>query len=362
MKREEALEHFNENYVKVKSLEKLNKLDKYYEENKDTLAADFVESIRLLCIKINEMQEKGENGKIAHIVCSMLRTNVIFGVYKSIIESFDRLWYFGKKGCEVEYDASWAFGLLDEFEKELMEIGKLYIGKIIKTDIERFKLKEAVLYNERIIKLARYAMPQAALTEEFKLVLKEDILQVRVGEYRNFSKLVYKEAQRTKDSKEIKFWLQEKQKFKYTYEVLRELDLSDGDYEGIDISYSDFGKSNISKSNIKSCKLTGAKFCECLLEETDFSEVTADEAVFDSADLRNAVFRGAKADRASFRTANLEGACFEGADLSYSDMRGANLINANFDGAVLNGTIFLTDDIAGLNLNEEHMKDIVIKQ
>lgn len=359
MKREEALEHFVENYVKVKSVEKQKKLDDYYEKNKDELSLKFIESFKQLCQKIKEIQAIGQKGKISYIVCSMLRTNIICGVNKYVLEAFNDLLYLDKNECQIEYDAGWAFGFLDEFEEELLQNSKFYINKITKADIERLKLKETVLYNERIERLVRYAMPKAAMTQEFKDIQKEDILEVSVGEYRSLRKLVYKESIRSKHSKEIKYWLEEKYEFEYTYEVLKELDLSDGDYEGIDISYGDFGKSNISRSNMKNTNLKGTKFCESLLEEVNFAGVAAAEAVFDSANLKGASFKVAKAEGASFKGANLEGVCFEGADLSYCDMTGANLVNVNFKGAILKGTIFNINDTSGLMLDEEQKKDIV---
>lgn len=361
MRREEALEHFIENYVKVKSVEKQKKLDDYYEKNKDELSLNFIESFKQLCLKIKEIQAISRKGKIAYIVCSMLRTNIIFGVNKYLLEAFNKLMYFEKNECKVEYDVDWAFRFLDEFEEELLQNSKLYINKITKADIERLKLKEAVLYNERIERLVRYAMPKVAMTQEFKDIQKEDILEVSVGEYRSLRKLVYKESIRSKDSKEIKYWLEQKYEFEYTYEVLRELELSDGDYGGIDISYGDFGKSNISRSNMKKNILIGTKFCESLLEEVDFTESVATEAVFDSADLKRASFKGAKVEGASFKNANLEGVCFEGTDLSYSDMTGANMVNANFKGALLKGTIFDINGIDGLMLEDEQKRDIVFK-
>ncbi len=197
MKREEALEHFIENYVKVKSVEKQKKLDDYYEKNKDELSLEFIESFKQLCHKIKEIHAIGEKGKIAYIVCSMLRTNIICGVYKFVLEAFNEAWYFDKNECQVEYDAGWAFGFLDEFEEELLDNSKFYINKIAKPDIERLKLKEAVFYKERIERLARYAMPKAAMTQEFRDIQKENVLEVRVGEYKSLSNLVYKESIRS---------------------------------------------------------------------------------------------------------------------------------------------------------------------
>lgn len=191
MNRKAALEHFVENYVDKESNEKLQNLKLYYENNKNTLIEGFVESFRKVCLKIIDMQDKGEKEKIGYITYSMLRTNIIDGKFAYLIEGFDKLWFFDRAECREEYDASWAFVFLKEFEEELIIKSKPYINKITKPDIERFKLKETVFYNNWVVELAKDAMFEAAKLTEFKEILKEDVLEIRVGEYKGHSEIVY---------------------------------------------------------------------------------------------------------------------------------------------------------------------------
>ncbi|MBC2580532.1 hypothetical protein [Clostridium sp. DJ247] len=199
MTREEALQHFQEKYVKIKSDEKIDELKKYYIKNKDELANGFIKSFKDICIKISNMQSAAEKDKIAYINYSILRTNIMDRKYMHLVDAFNKYWYFDIQECSTEYDTSWAFDFLEEFEKELEEIRKLYMNKISAPDIDKIKLKETKLYNQYIIDLAKYSMPEAIKLKEYKEIHKEDIVEIRVGEYRGSSELVYKEQRTMKN-------------------------------------------------------------------------------------------------------------------------------------------------------------------
>ncbi len=192
MKREEALEHFIENYVKMESSAKMQKLKVYYENNKNILLDEFIESFRRICIKIKDMQDKGKKGKIGYITYSLLRTNIMDRKFVYLIEAFNRLWFFDRVECWEEYDVRWAYEFLDGFEAELIEKSKLYLNKIAKPDIERFMLQEIVLYNNMVIEIARDAIYNASKIEEFSRILKEDIMEIRIGEYKGPSEIIYR--------------------------------------------------------------------------------------------------------------------------------------------------------------------------
>lgn len=311
MKKIEALEHYNENYVEPNRLEKLNKLDEYLEKHKEELAAKFVEAFKNICIKAKCMQKAGNKSKIGYITFSLLRTNILEKKYVYALDAYSNLWFFDRCECQVEYDVNWAFKFLDDFEEELEEKRKHYINKILKPDVEKIKLKEVDLYNERIVKLARYAISEAVRTQAYLDIDKEEVLEVRVGEYKGFSEVVFKEDTRVKDAVAIKRWLEAKYEYEYVYEVLKNLDLSHGDYEGIDLSYADLRGSNLSNSNFKKCLLVGTNF--------------------------------------------------EGADLSFSDFRDANIQGVNLNRTSLEGCKFLNKDISNLYLDDEQRKNIIVE-
>ncbi|MDP4180320.1 MAG: pentapeptide repeat-containing protein [Bacillota bacterium] len=319
MKKIEALQHFNDNYVKEKRDQKLKELDEFYNINRDVLAKDILEAFRNVCVKAGKLQLEGIKENIAYISFSMVRVKLLNNDYKYFVDAYNEILYLDEVQCRSYYDASWAFRFLEEFEKELEQSRKLYINKILKSDIEKIKLQDAALYNDYIVKLATYVMPEAVKIKEYLDLKREEVVDIRVGEYKASRQVVYKEDLRIKDSGSIKSWLEGKYELEYEHEVLRNLDLSGGDYEGIDLSYSDFTGSDLSKSNWRKSTLIGANFYK----------------------------------------ANLDGVDFGQADLSDCDLREAILKNTSFAGAQLQGARFLEKDISLLNLDEVQKKDII---
>jgi uncharacterized protein YjbI with pentapeptide repeats len=249
-----------------------------------------------------------------------------------------------------------------------------YLNRIEKADLEQLKLREATKYQYYVIALARYALKQASSLKELHEIAKENLFEIRVGEYFDFSEVVYKEDLRPKDPREIKMWLEKKEPRQYSYEVFRGLDLSNGDYEGVDLRYADLNGADISRSSLRRTILTGAKLTGATLEETDFSLADIFAADFKDCQLRGARFHevnggnGLKEttaglllgfDGVDFRGTNLEGADFEGADLSGADFTGANLAGVNFEEAELRGAIFSKDVKDSVVLDEEQRQAVI---
>lgn len=375
--RTDALQQFKETYVKEKSNEKLLLLEKYFQGHKDDLIPAFVESFRLICLKVKEMQLKKEKGKIGYITYSMLRTAIAERKHTYLLEAFNENWFLDFEECYAQYDASWAFSYLEALRTELEEKRKLYFGTIVTSDIENMIQAEAGKFNEYVISLARYAMPKAVGLKEYQEIDKEEELEVRVGEYRDMSEVVYKEDIREKDPEEIREWLNEKLEDEYSFEAFRNLDLQNGDYKNIGLSYADFSRCNFSKSKMTGCVLIGTKFNGGLMEEVDLSGSLIYGADFSRCNLKKAVFyRVEGADGlqdqsgwerpgflgVSFEGADLEGADFEGADLKGAVFIGANLKNVNFTGADLKNAIFSEKDAGRLDLDKLQIQTIEWKR
>ncbi|MCX7746066.1 MAG: pentapeptide repeat-containing protein [Clostridia bacterium] len=321
MNRETALEHFNEQYVKNIGNEKYNELKAYYEKNKGQLALHFVECFKEMCLKIKDMQHAGEKGEIGHINFSMLRTDMLEKNYVYRAEAYNKYWFHDTSECRILYDVTWCFRFLDNFISELTEKRKLYINKIIQPDIERIMLRELTKYNEYIVEIARYAMPEAVKAPEFLEVRRESVFSIRVGEYKGKYDVVYVIDDREKDSREVRNWLEMKSEYGYENEVLRGLDLSKGDYDALDLRYADFSRSNLSGSSMKRCLLKGVVFENANLENTDFQ----------CSDLTSAIFRNVV------------------------------LNHTNFKGAVLNGAVFSKDAYSSAHLDEQQQTGIIIE-
>ncbi|KNY26818.1 pentapeptide repeat-containing protein [Pseudobacteroides cellulosolvens] len=320
MKKSEALQHFYDNYIFKIRDKKLNELKLYFETNKDTLAKEMTEAFRRICIKVKKLQLDSIKDKIAHIEFSLLRIRILEKRYSYLIDAYSGLYYLDKIECTSEYDVTWAFKYLEEFLEELEQTRKLYMNKILRPDLERIMLNEISHYNEYIVKLARYALPESVKIAEYNDLDRKQVVNIYVGDYRTSNAIVYREDNRIKNSGDIKSWLEGKYEDGYESEILKELDLSYGDYESINLSNCNFSGSNLSASNLKNSLLVGA----------------------------------------IFNNTNLEGAKFENANLSYSDMRGAILKNVDFTRSNLKEAIFLRNDIQSLTLDDEQKKNIIL--
>jgi uncharacterized protein YjbI with pentapeptide repeats len=374
MTRGEALQHFQENYVKAVSHEKRLALEDYYQKNSEELATGFYDSLRQICLRIKAMQTDGAKEKIKYIHYAMLRTAVLDQTYRWRIDAYDSKWYRDEQECSAEYDASWAFRFLAEFEKELEEPRKRYLNQVTKLDLHQIFLKEAVIAKYYVTDLARYALSQAQLPREFSDFTRDTVLEVRSGEYFDISEVVYKEDTTIKDPQEIKDWLEAKKEHEYSYEVLSSLDLSGGDYEANDLRYCDLRGSNLFGSNLRSARLLGAKCAGANFQSSNCSWADIRAVDFSDCNLRKVDFYGASGTAGldlegnylhpGFNGVNFRGADLEGADLRESDFQGAifteaNLQDVNFGGANLQGAVFSVKDRKLLDLNDEQIQVVI---
>lgn len=372
----EAFEHFQKTYVKEISRVKLMALEEFYQRHRDELVPDFLESLGRICSRIESMLQCGRKSKISYIHYAMLRTALLENSHLWRIDAYDNSWYRDPNECTAYYDAGWAFKFLDSFEAELEPYRKQYLNRVVKADLERLKLREAAKYQYYVIELARYALKQAATVPEFQKIAKETLFEVRVGEYFDITEVVYKEDLRPKDSRETMLWLEAKEPNQYSYEVFRGLDLSGGDYEGIDLRYAYLNGANVSRSNLRKATLIGAQLTGATLEETDFTLADIFGADFNHCQLQGANFRGADGGSgikettpwlpgfagADFSGANLEGADFEGANLRGANFSGANLAEVNFEDAELQGAVFSEKIQSTVILDEEQRSAVIWRQ
>jgi len=375
VKKYEALEHFQQNIVNLKSKQKMQKVEEFFLENKDELVKDLVQSFSEICIKIKQMQSSNEKSKIGFITYSLLRTSMKEKRLTYLVEAFDNRWFFDRVECQTEYEANWLLKFLNELETELENERRQYFNMIVKADIEKIKLKEVGYYNQYLALLGRYAASEMLSLKEYGDIEKDEQLEVRVGEYLDISEIIFKEDFRVRDSKEVKAWLEEKSDRLYWSESLRNYDFSDGNFESKSFNYSDFSMSNISNCKMKSCMLIGTKFSRAIMKNTDLSCTYIYDADFSDCDLEGASFCKADGEKGkfyntkfkrrslwgvSFEGANLENADFENANLKGATFKDARLLNVNFKGAVLYDAVFSKSAIELLSLDDEQLKSIIL--
>lgn len=192
MNRLEALEHFHKIYAEEVLRQKIHHVASLYEQRKEELIFSFIQSFQWICQQANHMEVS--KARIGYITYSMRRTYLVDRNYNYIIEAYDKSWFFDPGPCQGVYDAGWAFSFWGELVDELSQLRKPYMNKVIQPDVERFALQAAEEFHQYILQLAKDAIGQAVQTPEFKVLGYEDDLEVRIGEYKGISKVVYSAA------------------------------------------------------------------------------------------------------------------------------------------------------------------------
>jgi uncharacterized protein YjbI with pentapeptide repeats len=355
MTKREAWHHFRENYVKQIGQKQLMAAEAYFQSHLEELADGFLNSFRAICRQVLVFQEKQLKGPLGYIHYSWLRTQLLEQDYRVLIETYDGNWYLDRRECVAEYDAAWLWRFWGDCVAELESKRQPYLDQITAADLELIARREVAKYGQYLVSLARYALNRAELEPEYGALVKEAECEVRVGEYQDLSEVVLKTDTRPKESREIKRWLARKTDLEYSYEVLRSLDLSRGDYEGLDLRYCDLRECDFSDCNLQNAFLLGTKFASSCLDRADLRGALLYEADFSHCSLKAANlsetegpagplpgpewqtpgFRGI-----NFQAADLTGAVFGDAVLAGADFRDAVVTETDFNGAALQEALF----------------------
>jgi uncharacterized protein YjbI with pentapeptide repeats len=420
MKRAEALKHFEEEYTMPYYMDMDEDMDKYIDENRKGLTASFIENFRILCKKIKEMQDKGKKGKIAYIIYSFNIQNLQKESRDYVVQAYGTEWFLEEgEECKIKYGVGWIYDFLDNTYGKLADISKKYIGNINSADLDSV-WKDGIKYCDvRLLNFAKKAIKEAILIDEFKAIDKEEVLEIRLGEHKGYNEIIYKMDTRVKDSKEIKYWLESREK-SYSCSILQNLDLSNGDYKGITCHNSDFSGSDLSNSTFEGASLLesvfvksvikGVDFKKSKLSESDFHDTTIEDSNFEESHLRdsdfhnseitgckflntrchdvnfsnctfkNNIFKNVKFGRANFENSDLRGNDLKGssfiatnlknADLSNADLTGVEFVGIDFTKFKFENSIFKNNkikeikifakDVYRLNITEEQRKELTI--
>jgi hypothetical protein len=185
MTRDEALAHFQKNYVEPQIEQSLADLDAYYQDNWEELTGTLKDAFRQLCQETVRMQSVGKKNSIAYIYGSFLYSSLCLGQSVYRLDAYDENWFLDRAECAVFYDAGWAFSFLHDACSRLAQESKKYVGKITRYDIELIKRTEAGRYSEYIEDLGREVMEDVFLAPEFLALEKENELTVFMGEYKD---------------------------------------------------------------------------------------------------------------------------------------------------------------------------------
>lgn len=353
-----------------------------------------VEAFQGYCWKVRQEQLQGRKGKIGYITYSMLRTTWLEEQPAYLVEASDALWMLDPKPIRFEWDTSWAYSYWTDLQRQLRtEVEKQQVS-LSELEWEQMMLEAAVHIHTLVVSLMRLAMKQAVRLPEFQELEREEIFEIRVGEYMDHSVSVYREDRRAMEANEVRSWLEEQEEHAYSYQALEKIRLSDGDYSQLDFRYTAFRQIGMEHSRLRGCVLVGtmweksqlngidltysllhgADFSGCSMRGAilnvvmgnagygsdasfdweplgfagvDFTGASLQGARFQDAQLRGAIFQDALLQRASLNGADLTDAYFAGADVSGASFNGACLIGADFTGANVQGVIFTDEQRRG---------------
>ncbi|RRJ65494.1 hypothetical protein EHV15_23170 [Paenibacillus oralis] len=200
----EAILQFKEEVVKPTRVQAMKLIDEHCKKYKDELVNDFISHFRQFCVQITNVQKTGAKGKVAHFTYSLLRTQIQQGKGLFLAEATDSSWLLDRTPIRSTYDANWAIKPLFQMEEiwaqELKQQSLTYAGKVTLADFEKLRLQEAGVIHSFVAALIRGALFAAVETQEYAEIDKEDIVEVRVGEYMDWSEAVFKEDRSMKGS------------------------------------------------------------------------------------------------------------------------------------------------------------------
>ncbi|TVX92043.1 pentapeptide repeat-containing protein [Paenibacillus agilis] len=376
---EDKRQHFKERVMQPKLNDSLLEMERYYEAHKDKLAQDLLDSMCSLCQQVIVMQEAEKKANLGYITFSMLRTELIHGRAFYLVEATDANWFFDPNPCSIKADMGWAFEgwfkLVEQLEWDMLA----YQGTVIKPEVEQLMLEAAAHYHQYVIRLARYALSRIDELPQWSYVNRHTQFEIRVGEYLDQSECVLKLDESAHEESDVRSELEQARSADSNeaplgYQVLRGLNLSEGNFVQQDIRYSDFSGSHFSRSQMPICVAVGARFRNCQMDGVNLCASLLNEADFSGASLRGALFRFADGSSGlkdavqwtmpGFEPLSFSGADLTGADFEHADLRGAIFVGSkvgavNFKNANLKGAIFSIEDKEQLNITEQQRSEIV---
>ncbi|MFX3634518.1 MAG: pentapeptide repeat-containing protein [Candidatus Pristimantibacillus sp.] len=369
-----AWNQFLEEDVMPQRNEQIRALHDYYIGHKEQIAAQFVPLFDRLCQEVRIRQQAGLLNKCTYIHISLMRTSLIEGNPVYMLEANDRDSDGKLQLTPFRYDAGWIYGFADAWDKACEEKRKRYMNRIDRHSFEVWMKEQLYPFHVYMVHAVRYAMDTISRLASFKDIDKEILFDIRVGEYRDHdvSESVYRINERQRTSIACKGWLENKIDQDYIYEHIAGVNLTRGNYQGIDLNYARFEEVSLTGSYCGGSRMLGTRFERSMCDQVDFSESLLYDADFRDCDLTYARFDGVLADRNAVMEAHglvfgLNGVQFQRANLSHAsfqdskiagDFTDAVLEDVDFRGADLTGSRMLLRDASRVDLTEEQRQSI----
>lgn len=267
---------------------KLYALKRYYKQNCEQLSNEIIKAFKDLLTKAIRLQNDGGEDLICFIVFSGLRSSVYSDACLFRIDAYDKDFYADNKECCVKFEMSFIRDSLLEFEEEIISGMNKSSIKLPSYVIEALVIRESVKFFNIMHYLLRYTVTKIETLKELEALRSHEILDIRFGEYFDITHTIYQYDRRVLDPAATKAKLEKKTGFHY--ESVKNIDLSNGNYDGVDLRFSDFSGCSFEGSSFRDCNLIGTSWRNCNLENADFS----------NSDLSGADFRGVSQETTLF--------------------------------------------------------------
>lgn len=369
----ELLEQFYEKEVTPLLEETLQQLEADFQQHKDELKVDFLESFKTICQQIKGIQER-EHMPIGFMMYNLLRTRLLQKRYTYSVRVYDETWYL-KEGISVgDWDVSFFYQYVESFWQRLLKQAQKYVMKISVLDVERIVLNELETFHDYVVELMRYSIIDAVELETYLALEKANVFRIQAGEFYEPCEAVHIEKVEKNELK-LKNWLKKNERKSYCFEDFTHLNLSGFQCTNMDLRYTDFRGSNLEDVALRGSVLVGAKFKNCQMKKADLMACMLQNATFEQADLTGANFSFCVAftgkseatpwkkigfTGTSFKDSHLQGAHFKGATLCGVDFTGADLTDANFEEAQLYSSQFTRKQLEVCHLTAKQLEQIKI--
>lgn len=313
-----------------KSKELATSLDAYVKGHFEQLEARFVDCFSRYCDKIYQMQQQGGKGAIAYIHFSVLRTNILLKKHEIRLDAYDENWYMDSVECSGCYPVGEFYSYLEEYGDMVEELRSKSMGKVSLAQAQERVFAESNLYLFFVAELIRVGMRKAIWTEGYERMVKAPCFMVCIGGFMDRFDILYKEDHTVKDSKEVKRYLQSRDRTLFTYEINENLDLSKGNYEELEFQYSSFSGCDFTRSSWDKSRLLFCNFQKTILKDTNMKGMKIFDTDFSGATLEHVSFSGAKLKHISFAGATLSHVDFSNALLAEEiDFQDARIVDCN---------------------------------
>ena len=288
-----------------KSKELATDLDDYVKTHFEQLVEQFINCFSDYCDKIYQMQQHGKKGAIAYIHFSVLRTNILLKKHEIRLDAYDENWYMDSVECSSCYQVGEVYAYLEKYAEIVEELRSESKGKISLAEAQKRVFVESNIYLFYIAELIRVGMRDAIRTEAYQRINRAPCFVVCIGGFLDRFDILYKDDHTVKDSGEVKRYLQSKKKTLFSHEIFENLDLAQGNYEGMEFQYSSFAGCDFTQSSWMNSRLLFSNFQNAILRDTKMEKMKIFDTDFSGATLEQVSFAGGKLKHISFVGARL---------------------------------------------------------